>query len=59
MFFYVYYDIFVNEEIGVLGIVMGMGIVCVLVVIMLFGLDFCFDLIYVYWLVVGIVGIDF
>lgn len=37
---------------------MGMGISWVLFVIMVLGLDFCFDLIQVYWLVVGIVGID-
>lgn len=37
----------------------GIGNIKVVVFIMVLGLDLCFDLSKVYWLVVGISGVDF
>lgn len=58
LFFVVYYDVCVMVDGVVIVMVMGMGMVWVVVSVMVLGFDLWFDLLKVYWIVVGIVGVD-
>ena len=53
-----HHDIYMNEEMGVLGIVTGIGTAKSTAATMALGMDPRFDLSKAYWLVVGIAGID-
>lgn len=52
------YDLYMNPETGVLGMVTGIGTARSTAAIMALGLDPRFDLSQSYWLVAGIAGID-
>jgi len=53
-----YRDLRLNRELGVLGIVTGIGTAKAAASIMALGLDDRFDLTKAYWLVAGIAGVD-
>lgn len=55
---HMHHDIHYNEDLGVLGIVTGMGTANAAANIMALGLDPRFDLSRAYWLVAGISGFD-
>ncbi len=56
--FHAHHDLFLNEEMGVLGMVTGIGTAKSTASIMALGMDPRFDLSKAYWLVAGISGID-